>query len=59
MAHQTNSRHHLSAQLHWQSGYWAESVSPADLDPLASYLRRQRTHRDDSHPAELWQVASG
>ena len=56
-AHRTNSRHDWSTPLHWQAGYWAESVSPSDLDPLLRYLRRQRSHHDESHPAELWQFA--
>jgi putative transposase len=38
----------------WQRGYFAESVAPADLDALCSYLVTQRTRHDDSHPAERW-----
>jgi putative transposase len=41
--------------LSWQEGYWAESLAPADFDPLARYIRQQRDHHDDSHPAERWQ----
>lgn len=40
--------------IRWQPGYWAESLSPADLDPLLDYVRAQRLHHDDSHPAENW-----
>jgi REP element-mobilizing transposase RayT len=41
--------------LFWQAGYWAESLGPADLDPLIQYVRGQRLHHDLSHPAERWQ----
>ena len=49
--------HHLRSPrpLLWQAGYWAESVGPADLDPLIAYVRGQRLHHDPSHPAERWQ----
>lgn len=57
-AYALNERTPAPRPLRWQSGYWGESVSPADLDPLVRYLRRQRAHHDDSHPAELWQLAS-
>jgi putative transposase len=57
-AYALNVRTPAPRALRWQSGYWAESVSPHDLDPLVRYLRRQRAHHDDSHPAELWQLAS-
>jgi putative transposase len=45
----------LPARLGWQRGYYAEAVGVADLDPLVQYVRRQRTHHDDHHPAEVWQ----
>ena len=38
----------------WQRGYWVESVSPSDADPLRRYLRGQREPHADSHPAETW-----
>ena len=44
----------LSQRFNWQDGYWAESLSPAHLDAVAQYVREQRTHHDDSHPAERW-----
>ena len=49
--------HHLrgARPLCWQAGYWAESLGPADLDPLIDYVRGQRLHHDLSHPAERWQ----
>ena len=50
-----NGRALLSDRLSWQDGYWAESLAPADFDPLASYIRTQRDRHDDSHPAERWQ----
>jgi REP element-mobilizing transposase RayT len=43
--------------IHWQAGYWAESLSPADVNPLVAYLHAQRTRHDLSHPAERWQFA--
>jgi hypothetical protein len=57
-AHDVNRRSVLAWRLAWQAGYWAESLAPADIDVLAAYLRRQRAHHDDSHPAELWQRGS-
>ena len=42
-------------RIRWQPGCWAESLSPADVDPLARYVRNQRGHHDFSHPAERWQ----
>jgi putative transposase len=56
-AHQTNLSLRLPHRLRWQSGYWAESVAPCDVDLLAAYLRKQREHHDDSHPAECWQMS--
>ena len=44
----------LPDRLVWQESYWAESISPADVSDLAPYLRAQRRHHDDSHPAERW-----
>ena len=54
-AHDINRRALLPWRLAWQAGYWAESLSPADISPLRAYLRFQRAHHDDSHPAEIWQ----
>ena len=54
-SHDVNGRSLLPEQLHWQEGYWAESLGPADVQPLAEYLRTQRTRHDPSHPAERWQ----
>ena len=45
----------LPQRLMWQAGYWAESLSPSDFDPLARYVRTQRVHHDPTHPAERWQ----
>ena len=41
----------------WQAGYYASSLSAADLGPLADYVERQRDRHDDSHPAEHWILA--
>ena len=56
-AHDVNERHLLPHRIAWQRGYWAESLAPADRLPLEDYLRLQRSHHDDSHPAEQWQTA--
>jgi REP element-mobilizing transposase RayT len=53
-AHDVNQGRLLAKHLAWQAGYWAESLGPADLEPLARYLRVQRQHHDESHPAERW-----
>ena len=49
-----NRRRRLPVQLEWQAGYWAESLGPVDRGGLATYLRDQRLHHDDSHPNEQW-----
>jgi REP element-mobilizing transposase RayT len=57
-AYDVNHHHgHEHPPIRWQAGYWAESVSPADVNPLVDYLGAQRTHHDSSHPAERWQFA--
>jgi REP element-mobilizing transposase RayT len=53
-AHDVNQHRLLPEHLAWQAGYWAESFGPADAQPLIDYLRDQRVHHDDSHPAEQW-----
>lgn len=55
-AYDVNHHEFFGERLVWQDGYWAESVSPADLTPLLRYVRTQREHHDDSHPAERWQT---
>ncbi len=54
-AFDVNQRRLLSGRLSWQDGYWAESLALADVSSLVDYLRHQRLHHDDSHPAESWQ----
>ncbi len=44
----------IATGLRWQVGYFAESVSPCDLDRVIRYVRNQRLHHDDSHPMESW-----
>jgi putative transposase len=41
----------------WQSGYWAESVGPTNLDPLIDYILNQRAHHQVPHLRERWQSA--
>ena len=45
-----------SYELHipWQVGYFAESISFADLERVAQYVRNQRIRHDASHPLEAW-----
>lgn len=40
----------------WQVGYWAESVSPRDLDALTHYIRRQRAHHREHPSRERWET---
>lgn len=54
-AHDVNDHAQLPERLHWQDGYWAETLGPADFQPLTAYLLAQRTRHDPSHPAERWQ----
>ena len=53
-AHELNYDSSSTHRFAWQDGYWAESLGPADLDPIARYVRGQRDHHDASHPAERW-----
>ena len=39
----------------WQDGYWADSVSPANIDAASSYVRSQRDHH--TPPASARQAA--
>jgi putative transposase len=57
-AFELNHKAGMPRHFAWQDGYWAESLSPADLDPIAHYVRDQRAHHDPSHPAERWSAAS-
>ena len=57
-SHDMNVRLASGERITWQAGYWAESFSPTDMTPLATYIRNQRRHHDDSHPAEAWQRAA-
>ena len=41
--------------LYWQDGYWAESVTPSDLEPLQVYVRTQRQHHAEHHEPEPWE----
>ncbi|HEU4406321.1 MAG TPA: IS200/IS605 family transposase [Polyangiaceae bacterium] len=49
-----NERRWVPEGFRWQSGYWAESLSPSALSRLEAYVRGQRRHHDDAHPAEDW-----
>lgn len=52
-AHELNHDPRTSP-FQWQRHYWAESIAPADLAPVTSYVRGQRQHHDPQHPSELW-----
>jgi len=51
-AYELNHDDALHLKVLWQDGYWAESISPSDLQPIIEYVRHQRDHHDASHPAE-------
>ena len=57
-AYELNHDGSFGCHFAWQEGYWAESVSPADLDPIVHYVRHQRERHDESHPAERWKAAN-
>jgi REP element-mobilizing transposase RayT len=44
-------------RLTWQSGSWAESVSPSQLAVVARYVARQREHHRDHPGPEDWESA--
>src|SRR5262245_37378717 len=44
-------------RLTWQSGYWAESVSPSQLAFVARYVERQREHHHDDPGPEDWETS--
>ena len=44
-------------RLAWQSGFWAESVSPSETPRLTRYVREQRAHHRDHGVPEPWQAA--
>jgi putative transposase len=41
--------------IRWQEGYWARSVSPADVTALGRYVREQRAHHGTSTLPEPWE----
>lgn len=49
------SSNHL--RFAWQSGFWAESVSPSETPHLIRYVREQRAHHHDCSAPEPWQAA--
>jgi len=53
-SHQINARGLMTRGLWWQAGYFAESVSSADVARVIRYVASQRANHDDSHPMELW-----
>lgn len=55
-AYESNHGALLSPRLAWQAGYWAESVSPGDLEALTRYLRSQRQHHESGKAPEPWEV---
>ena len=51
-SHECNQRRLFKIKLRCQPGYWAESVSPADLTALINYVGGQRErHRELDEPA--------
>jgi REP element-mobilizing transposase RayT len=53
-SHELNRARVFPHGLWWQTGYFAESVGPSDLERILSYVRSQREHHDSSHPMEAW-----
>jgi putative transposase len=46
----------VSTPLRWQAGYWAESVSAHQLQPLCQYVLTQRIrHASPTEPTEPWE----
>ena len=56
-SHALHGRIPDARELHWQVGYWAESVGKNDVDALVSYLRRQRSHHAANTSGEPWEAA--
>ena len=56
-AHELNHPWRFTEHFACQLGYWAESLSPADLNPTIDYVTSQRQHHDAAHPAERWASA--
>jgi len=56
-SHEAN-RQRLAPRFRWQAGYWAESVTPAELSPLVRYVTHQRAHHDATSIAlpEPWEA---
>ncbi len=47
------NREHVDwPMLKWQDGYWAETVSPRELERVAAYVDRQREHHGQNRLAE-------
>jgi putative transposase len=57
-AHESNHHALLCERLSWQVGYWAESVSPSDIDAVTRYLRSQREHHEVGKVKEPWECAT-
>lgn len=53
-----NRSGHFPESIRWQAGYWAESLGPDAVEPLAAYVRAQRTRHDFTIPAERWIIES-
>jgi len=47
------------AELSWQDGYYARSVSPETASDLFAYIRDQRAHHAASAELETWERIDG
>jgi putative transposase len=47
-----------AARLDWQTGYWAESVSPSHAPQLVRYFEAQRPHHAQQRTHEPWESAT-
>lgn len=45
-----------SPPLRWQTGYWAQSFGPVEIEALTRYVEGQRAHHRDGLAAEPWQA---
>ena len=46
----------VTSPLRWQTGYWAESVSPSQVLSLLRYVERQRRHHGETTTIEPWEA---
>ena len=55
VSRERNRQLHDAALLHWQDGYWAESVGTSALASVQAYVRGQRVHHATHGEPEPWE----